>query len=94
MYIFVGFVVLMFFVFFVVGIFWCIKVVDMYYVKDKKIYVYMVYNIMCFNDEIVVIVMVSLVVVDCVVIIVCGFVGMILFYFYFKFYGFKEKGER
>lgn len=51
------------------------------------------YNIMCFNDEIVVIVMVSLVVVDCVVIIVCGFVGMILFYFYFKFYGFKEKGE-
>lgn len=93
MYIFAGFAALTFFALSVVGILWCTKAVDTYYVKDKKTHVSTAYNTTCPNDETAAIVTASLAVVDCVAITVCGFVGMILFHLYSKSYGLKKKGE-
>lgn len=93
MYIFAGFAALTFFALSVVGILWCTKAVDTYYVKDKKTHVFTAYNTTCPNDETAAIVTASLAVVDCVAITVCGFVGMILFHLYSKSYGLKKKGE-
>lgn len=61
--------------------------------RIKKTHVYTAYNTTCPNDETAAIVTASLAVVDCVAITVCGFVGMILFHLYSKYYGLKKMGE-
>lgn len=93
MYITAGLAALTFFALSLVGLLWCTKAVDTYYVKDKRTHVSTAYNTTCPNDETAAIVTASLAVVDCVAITVCGFVGIVLFHLYSKSYGLKKKGE-
>lgn len=93
MYITAGLAALTFFALSLVGLLWCTKAVDTYYVKDKRTHVSTAYNTTCPNDETAAIVTASLAAVDCVAITVCGFVGIVLFHCYSKSYDLKKKGE-